>query len=318
MKILITGGAGFIGSFLCEKLLTAQNKVVAVDMADGSKIEHLIGKKNFQFVQGSVLDKDLMEREVDKADIVFHFAAIADPKRYVKEPLTVLEIDLQASLDIFKFASKRKTKVVFASTSEIYGRNPNIPWQEDDDRVLGSTAVNRWCYATAKAAAEHYLYAYYQQENLPFVIVRFFNAYGPRQDDLGSGRVIPIFLKKFLSGSPVCIHGDGKQTRTFVYIEDAVDAVVELAFCKKAEQEAFNIGSDKEISIAELANILKKTGNFSSRLTYIPYQKAFGKKYEDVPRRVPSIKKIKKYINWKAKTSLEDGLRKTIEYYKKG
>ena len=136
-RILITGGAGFLGSYLCEKLLKKSNSVIALDMSDGSKVEHLMDKKSFQFIQGSVLDKDLMEREVSKADMVFHFAAIADPKRYIQEPLTVLEIDLQASLNIFKTAAMHKTKVVFASTSELYGRNPNIPWKEDDERVLG-------------------------------------------------------------------------------------------------------------------------------------------------------------------------------------
>ncbi|MFH1856963.1 MAG: NAD-dependent epimerase/dehydratase family protein, partial [Candidatus Omnitrophota bacterium] len=252
-NMLVTGGAGFMGSYLCEELLKKGKKVVALDMADGYKIEHLMNKKKFQFIQGSVLDKDLMEREIKKADMVFHFAAIADPKRYVQEPLTVLEIDLQATLNIFKLAAAQKTKVVFASTSEVYGRNTAIPWKEDDERVLGSTAINRWCYSTSKAAAEHYLYAYNQQERLPFAVVRFFNVYGPRLDDLGSGRVMPIFLKQFLMNEPITIHGDGAQTRTFVYVEDAVDAVLKVAFSKKAEGQAFNIGSDREISMLELA-----------------------------------------------------------------
>jgi UDP-glucose 4-epimerase len=316
-KVLVTGGAGFLGSYLCEHLLKKKKSVIALDMADGSKIDHLIGKKNFQFIQGSVLDKDLMEREVAKADLVFHFAAIADPKRYIQEPLTVLEIDLQASLNIFKLAAMNKTKVVFASTSEIYGRNPNVPWKEDDDRVLGSTAINRWCYSTAKAAAEHYLYAYNQQEGLPFATVRFFNAYGPKLDDLGSGRVIPIFLKQFLTNEPITVHGDGSQTRTFVYVEDAAQAVIKVAFSKKAEGQAFNIGSQREYSMLELAQIMKKVGKFKSDIKFISHKKVFGKKYEDIPRRAPNVSKIKDVVNWKATTSLEDGLKKTIEYYRK-
>lgn len=315
-NILITGGAGFIGSYLCERLLERGNKVTALDMADGSKIEHLMGEKNFQFIQGSVLDKDLMGREIKKADIVFHFAAIADPKRYVQEPLTVLEIDLQATLNILKMASANKAKVIFASTSEVYGRNPRIPWKEDDERVLGSTAINRWCYSTSKAAAEHYLYAYNQQEGLDFVIVRFFNVFGPRLDDLGSGRVIPIFLKQFLTGEPVTIHGDGSQTRTFVYVEDAVDAVLKLAFSKKAELQVFNIGSDKEVSMLELAKIIKKVGGFKSPFEFISHKKVFGDKYEDIPRRVPDVSKIKKIVGWQAVTSMEEGLKKTIRYYR--
>ena len=316
-RVLVTGGAGFLGSYICENLLKKKKSVIALDMADGSKIEHLIDKKNFQFVQGSVLDKDLMEREVSKADMVFHFAAIADPKRYIQEPLTVLEIDLQASLNIFKTAAMHKTKVVFASTSELYGKNPNIPWKEDDERVLGSTAINRWCYSTSKAASEHYLYAYNQQEGLPFVVVRFFNAYGPKLDDLGSGRVMPIFLKQFLMNEPITVHGDGKQTRTFVYVKDAAEAVIKVAFSKKAEGQAFNIGSQKEYTMLELAKIMKKVGNFKSEIKFITHKKVFGNKYEDIPRRCPNVSKIKKYVNWKATTPLEEGIKKTIEYYRK-
>ena len=316
-RVLVTGGAGFLGSYICENLLKMKKSVIALDMADGSKIEHLIGKKNFQFVQGSVLDKDLMEREVSKADMVFHFAAIADPKRYIQEPLTVLEIDLQASLNIFKIAAMHKTKVVFASTSELYGKNPNIPWKEDDERVLGSTAINRWCYSTSKAASEHYLYAYNQQEGLPFVVVRFFNAYGPKLDDLGSGRVMPIFLKQFLMKEPITVHGDGKQTRTFVYVKDVTEAVIKVAFSKKAEGQAFNIGSQKEYTMLELAKIMKKVGNFKSEIKFVTHKKVFGNKYEDIPRRCPDVSKIKKYVNWKATTLLEDGIKKTIEYYRK-
>ena len=316
-RVLVTGGAGFLGSYLCEYLLKKKKYVVALDMADGSKIEHLIGKKNFQFIQGSVLDKDLMEREVSKADMVFHFAAIADPKRYIQEPLTVLEIDLQASLNIFKTAAMHKTKVVFASTSELYGKNPHIPWKEDDERVLGSTAINRWCYSTAKAASEHYLYAYNQQEGLPFVVVRFFNVYGPKLDDLGSGRVMPIFLKQFLMDEPITVHGDGTQTRTFVYVKDAAEAVIKVAFSKKTEGQAFNIGSQKEYTMLELAKIMKKIGNFKSEIKFITHKKVFGNKYEDISRRCPDVTKIKKYVNWKATTPLKEGLEKTIEYYRK-
>jgi UDP-glucose 4-epimerase len=316
-NILITGGGGFLGSYLCENLLKRKKRVVALDMADGSKIEHLMDKKNFQFIQGSVLDKELMEREVQKADVIFHFAAIADPKRYVQEPLTVLEIDLQATLNILKMASKNKTKVIFASTSEIYGRNPNVPWRENDDRILGSTHINRWCYSTAKSAAEHYLYAYNQEEGLPFVIVRFFNVYGPRLDDLGSGRVIPIFLKQFLMNEPITIHGNGKQTRTFVYAEDATEAIIKVAFAKCAEGQAFNIGSNREISILELAKLMKRIGSFSSPIKFVPHKKVFGSKYEDIPRRVPDVSKIKKVVGWQAVTSLEEGLKKTIAYYRR-
>ena len=256
-----------------------------------------------------------LHSEIDKSDIVVHLAAIADPKKYVDSPLNVLDIDLRASLNIFSYAAEKKKKIFFASTSEVFGKNMNVPWKEDDDRVLGSSKINRWCYSTAKAACEHYLFAYAQQENLPFVGVRFFNAYGPKLDDLGSGRVIPIFLKHFLSGDPVYIHGDGKQTRTFVYISDVADALYDLTFSKKSEGEIFNIGTEREMSILELAKIMRKVGGFKSEIKFIPHKKVFGKSYEDIPRRVPDVSKIKKYLNWEATTSLEKGLKLTIDYY---
>ena len=243
-------------------------------------------------------------------------SAIADPKRYVSEPLVTLEIDLQGALNIFRLASKRKTKVIFASTSEVYGRNPRIPWKEDDDRLLGSTKINRWCYGTAKAAGEHYCYAYRQQEGMPFVIYRFFNVYGPRLDDLGSGRVLPIFLKQCLHGEPMTIHGDGAQTRSFVYVEDAADCVVRGMFHEAAEGQVFNVGSPQEISIRDLAVKLKEVGQFSSPVVFVPHREVFGPSYEDIPRRMPDVSKAKKVLGWEATTTLEDGLSKTIAYYR--
>lgn len=315
-NILVTGGAGFLGSFVSERLLDLGHQVVAFDMSNGEKIEHLFEKPNFRFVQDSILNDSALEREIDRADIVVHFAAIADPKRYVMEPLVTLQIDLQGALNVFRMASKRKAKVVFASTSEVYGKNPNVPWKEDDDRVLGSTRVNRWCYATAKGAGEHYCYAYHQQEGMTFVTYRFFNVYGPRLDDLGSGRVLPIFLKQCLQDEPLTIHGDGTQTRTFVYVEDAADCVVRGMFNPAAENQVFNVGSDQELSITELAAKLVKVGGFRSSVTHIQHKEVFGASYEDIPRRVPDVSKAKRVLGWQATTSIEEGLQRTIDYYR--
>jgi len=314
--VIVTGVAGFLGSYLTERLLAAGHRVIGIDMSDGRKIEHLLDHPRLRFIQGSILDQDLLAREIPHGELLVHFAAIADPKRYVQEPLTTLDIDLRATLHLLSLAAARRMKVLFASTSEIYGRNPQVPWKEDADRVLGSTHINRWCYSTAKAAGEHYCFAYGQQEQMPFVIVRFFNVYGPRLDDLGSGRVIPIFLKQFLADQPVTIHGDGRQTRTYVYVEDAADAVVSLLFAKQAEGEAFNIGSVREVSVLELAQLLKQVGGFTSPIQFVPHHEVFGPKYEDIPRRVPDVSKIKRSIGWEATTSLEDGLLKTINYYR--
>lgn len=315
-RVVITGGAGFMGSYLCEQLLAQGYRVVAFDMNDGRKIEHLLGKPEFEFIQDSILNTEAMERVTEGADLLFHFAAIADPKRYVMEPLATLEIDLQGSLNVFKAAARHRVKVIFASTSEVYGRNPRVPWREDDDRLLGSTRINRWCYATAKAAGEHYLMAYHQQTGLPFVILRFFNVYGPRLDDLGSGRVLAMFLHQLFRDEPVIIHGDGSQTRSFAYIDDVVDGILRVAFSPQAENQVFNIGSGQEISIAELARLLIRVGDFKSELTFVPYVEVFGRQYEDIPRRVPDVSKIKQVVGWEATTSLEEGLQRTIAYYR--
>lgn len=316
MKVLVTGGAGFLGSYICERLLDMGHSVTAVDMADGAKIEHLLDNKRFVFIQDSVCDYPLMRQQIKGKDIVFHLAAIADPLKYVTNPLNVMEVDLVASMNIFKIAAENKVKIIFSSTSEIFGRNKNVPWKETDDRVLGSTSINRWCYSTSKAACEHFLFALNKERKTPFVIYRFFNVYGPKLDDLGHGRVMPIFLKQFLYGSDITVHGDGKQTRTFIYVDDAVEAVIKLAFCKKAEGEIFNIGKPVEYTMLELAKLMKKVGGFKSEIKFIEHKKVFGKSYEDIPRRIPDVSKINKFIKWKAKVSLVEGLKKTIDYYR--
>ena len=314
--ILVTGGAGFLGSYICEKLLKLGHKVTAIDMASGEKVEHLMNNKNFNFIQDSVCDVSLMKHQIKNKDMIFHLAAIADPLKYVTNPLNVMEVDLLAAINIFKIAQEFKVKIIFSSTSEVFGRNKDVPWCETDDRVLGPTSVHRWCYSTSKAACEHFLFALHKQEGVTFIIYRFFNVYGPRLDDLGHGRVIPIFLKQFLHQEDIAVHGDGKQTRTFIYVDDAVDAVIKLAFSKAAENEVFNIGRPEEYTMYELAKFMKKVGGFSSKIKFVKHEHVFGKGYEDIPRRIPDTTKLKKFINWKPKVALEEGLRRTISYYK--
>ncbi len=316
-NILVTGGAGFLGSYICEQLLKSGHKVTAIDMSVGEKIEHLMSDKKFEFIQDSVCDVSLMKHQLKNRDMVFHLAAIADPLKYVTNPLNVMEVDLLAAINIFKIASENRTKIIFSSTSEVFGRNKNVPWQEGDERVLGATNIHRWCYSTSKAACEHFLFALQKQEKIPFVIYRFFNVYGPKLDDLGHGRVIPIFLKQFLHGEDITVHGTGKQTRTFIYVDDAIDAVMKLAFSKKAENQVFNIGTSKECTMHELAKIMKKAGGFKSKIKFVEHKKVFGKGYEDIPRRVPDTKKLSMTIKWKASIGLEEGLKKTIDYYRR-
>jgi len=317
-RFLVTGGAGSIGSFVCEHLCRAGHRVIVLDNAKSLKIEHLFETGNLQFVQDSVLNRDVVGRLVDRVDAVIHLAAIADPKRYVVEPLNVLHVNLGGSLLLLDFCSRQGKKFVFASTSEICGKNQAVPWTEDADRVLGSTRINRWCYSTAKAVVEHYCYAYHQQEGLPFVVMRFFNVYGPRCDDLGQGRVIPIFLEKFLAGKPVVVHGDGRQTRAFTYIEDTAEAVVKLATTDAAVGEVYNVGSDVETSIIDLAETMKRVGGFDSPIEYKPHLEVFGQSYEDIPRRIPDVSRIEAAIGWRAVTDLETGLAKTIDFYRTG
>lgn len=316
-RVLVTGGAGSIGSYICEVLVQRGHEVVALDNGPSRKVEHLFDSGRFKFVQDSVLSREVVEHLVNQSDIVIHLAAIADPKRYVTEPLNVLNVNLKGTLLLLEAAARGRKKFVFASTSEVLGRNPDVPWDEEADRVLGPPSINRWCYSTGKALVEHYLYAYGQQEDLPFVIMRFFNVYGPRCDDLGQGRVIPIFLERFLSGEPVVIHGDGQQTRCFTFIEDTAQAVVELSLNDAALGQCFNVGSDVETSILELAQTMKRVGGFDNELIFKPHLEVFGPSYEDIPRRIPKVERIAKVIGWKATTPLEEGLGRTIEFYRK-
>ncbi len=316
-RILVTGGAGSIGSYVCDELVRRGHQVIALDNGPSLKVEHLFASGRFQFVQDSVLVAEVVERLVARCDIVIHLAAIADPKRYVNEPLNVLNVNLKGSLNLLDFCSRMGKRFVFASTSEVCGKNPQVPWDEEADRVLGPPSINRWCYSTGKALIEHYCYAYGQQEGLPFVIMRFFNVYGPRCDDLGQGRVIPIFLEKFLRGEPVVVHGDGKQTRCFTYIEDTAQAVVELALSEAALGQCFNVGSDRETSILELAQLMKEVGGFDNPIVFKPHREVFGDSYEDIPRRIPDVSRIRRVIGWEATTPLEEGLKKTIDFYRK-
>ena len=315
-KFLVTGGTGSIGSFVCEYLIAAGHSVIALDTASSRKVEHLFDSGRFKFVQSSVLEADTVARQVEACDTVIHLAAIADPKRYVSEPLNVLNVNLKGSLLLLEQCAFHKKKFVFASTSEVCGRNPQVPWSEDADRVLGAPSINRWCYSSGKALVEHYCYAYGQQENLPFVIMRFFNVYGPRCDDLGQGRVIPIFLEKFLKGQPIEIHGDGQQTRCFTFIEDTANAVVELSLNDAVVGTCYNIGSDQEITIRTLAETMQEVGGFNNEIIYRPHQEVFGASYEDIPRRIPDVRRIKATIGWQATTSLKEGLKKTIDFYR--
>ncbi len=316
MRILVTGGAGFLGSHVVDVHIARGDDVVALDLTDGSKVAHLSDNPRFQFVRGSVMDAELMEAQIAASDLVYHLAAVADPKVYVADPLHTLNLDLIGGLRIAEIAARRGRPLVFTSTSEVYGRNPDVPWSEDDDRVLGSTAINRWSYATAKAAVEHYILALHQSRGLEFVIFRPFNFYGPRLDSLGAGRVVTVFLHRLLSGKPVQVHGDGRQTRTFCYVVDAARGIVDGALAPAARNQVFNIGTDEEHSILDLAEIMRRVGGFDVPIETVEYESVFGASYEDIRRRVPDLTRIRQAIGWEATTPLDEGLVRTIEYFR--
>jgi len=311
-KILILGGGGFIGSHLAERELLAGHEVCCVDTAPPDKVAHLYGK-SFSYMQTDIND-GVLGTVVSGSDVVYHLAAIADPAVYCEDPVKVLTVDMEMTQEIVKMCHKLEKKLVFASTSEIYGKNPSVPWDEDADRVLGPTYTPRWVYATAKAMGEHYCYAY-GKIGLRFVILRFFNFYGPRLDFLGHGRVIPCFLEKFLRGDDVEVVRPGTQTRCLTYIKDGVEGMTEAAHNESVEGNAFNLGTQDEISIFDLAVLMKEIGGFTSKIKLINAKDKYGEGYEDIPRRAPISTKAYTSLNWNPTTALRHGLIKTIEYY---
>ncbi len=319
MKALITGGGGFLGSHLSEELLKRGYEVVGVDLinkASQHKIEHLLSNKNFKFYRGSVLDKDLMDKLIWDCDTVFHFAAMVGVHHYVQRPYEVLDVNINGTKLVVDLAYKYGKKVVFASTSEIYGRSTKIPFSEDDERVLGSTKVDRWCYSSSKAVGEHYCFAYHQM-GLPVVVLRFFNAYGSRLDSIETGRVISIFMGQLLRGEPLTVIGDGKQTRCYTYVDDVVEGIIRASEEKKAEGEVINIGTDRETSVIDLAEKMVAAYGENHEILFKEHQGIYGTSYEDIRRRVPDVSKAKEILGWEAHTSLEDGLRNTINWFKK-
>lgn len=316
MKIFITGCGGFVGSHLAEAELKNGNSVIGLDIANDEKVRHLYDYRNFKYKVGEMLDEQILEPLIKKSDLIYHFGAIANVQTYCADPFKVLEVNIQSTRLVLKLAHKYDKKVVFSSSSEIYGKNLKVPWSEDDDRVLGSTEKHRWCYTGSKAIGEHYCFAY-AEKGLRVAICRFFNFYGPRLDFIGKGRVITCFLEKFLNDEPVMVVEPGDQTRCFTYISDGIDGILKLAHKKEAVGNAFNIGIDHEVSMLDLAKLMKKIGNFKSKIIMVPATKIYGAGYEDIFRRVPDISKARKILGFKPKVRLEVGLKKTIEWFKR-
>ena len=317
MNALITGGAGFIGSHLAEALIEKGDRVCVVDdLSTGraKNIEHLRSKRQFSLINDSVLNEELMEEVIDDCDIIYHLAAAVGVKYIMENRLKTFE-NVQGTRIVLELASKDKKKVMLASSSEVYGKNGNVPFSEDDDSVLGPTTVHRWSYSSTKRIGEERAFAYWYERQLPIVIMRLFNTVGLRQ--LGRyGMVVPRFVKSAILGAPLTVYGDGTQTRCFTYIDDVIKAMLALAECPDAVGEVFNVGSDEEISIDVLAKKVIRFANSNSKIEYIPYEEAYGEGFEDMKRRVPDISRIYKFIGWKPEVKLDEILMSMISYFR--
>lgn len=315
--ILITGGAGFIGSYLAEKLLARGEKVIAVDnlsTGNSKNIAHLKKNKNFKFVKGAVLEKAKMDRLARQSKQIYHLAAAVGVKTIMDKPLESFINNLKSTETILELALKYRLPLLFTSSSEVYGKNDKLPFKEDSDRVYGSAYNDRWGYALSKGSDEFLALTYYREKNLPVIIVRLFNVIGPRQAS-AYGMVVPRFIKQALAGQDMTIYDSGLQTRCFTDIEDIINGLVGLMDSPKAAGQIFNIGSDKEITIKALAEKIKKLTGSKSKIIFVPYAKVYGQRFEDMDHRRPDISKIRKIIGYSPKISLEESLKKIISYF---
>lgn len=315
MKVLITGGGGFVGSHLADAFLGRGDEVFVLDNGSVAKVRHLMGRPGFHYVRDTIFDQEILEGLIAKSDLVYHLAAVVGVEHYVGDPFEVLNVNVNGTQSVLKLAFKHHRKVVFSSTSEVYGRNPKVPWSEDDDRVLGSTRIDRWCYSTSKAVGEHFCFAYHSM-GLPVTITRYFNVYGPRLDQLDVGRVITIFLGQALRGDPLTVIGDGMQTRCFTYVDDAIRATIQAGLAPGTDGEAFNIGTDVETTVRTLAEEIIAVTNSKSTIELVPQQKVYGESYEDIGRRVPDVSKMHRVLGVRAETPLAEGLRRTVEWFR--
>jgi UDP-glucose 4-epimerase len=315
MRALVTGGAGFIGSHLTERLLKDGNKVAVIDnLSTGSlkNIESFQKHSSFEFVTGDICNAELMEPLVERSDVVFHLAAAVGVRLIAEDPVHTIETNIGGTEIVLDIANKFGKKILIASSSEVYGKSEAVPFREEGDIVLGSTSMPRWSYACSKAIDEFLGLAFYQQYGLDVVIGRFFNTIGPRQTGQ-YGMVVPRFVQRALKDEPVLIYGTGKQTRCFCYVADLVEAIISLMNCKQAPGKVYNIGTSQEIAIEDLADkIIEMTGS-KSKKQFVSYEVAYGMPIEDMMRRVPSLERIKKTVGWEPETDLTETLQVIID-----
>lgn len=315
-RALITGGSGFIGSHLSEILLARGYRVTVIDdMSTGraANIEHLRDADGFSVVLDSITNEVVMDRLMSETDVVFHLAAAVGVDLIVNDPVHVIETNVLGTHAVLNAASRYRSKVMVASTSEIYGKSESAPFAEDDDRLMGPTTRSRWCYATSKAVDEFLALAYFKQKGLPVTVFRLFNTVGPRQTGM-YGMVVPRLAQQALDGAALTVYGDGTQSRCFCDVRDVVRAIVDLAESEAAVGEVFNIGSEREISIMELAHLVRRIVGTRDEPVLVPYEDAYGPGFEDMMRRVPDTTRIRSLIGWTPEIDLETTIADVVAH----
>jgi UDP-glucose 4-epimerase len=317
LRVLITGGAGFIGSHLSDAYLQRGDEVFVIDdLSTGSirNIRHLKDHPRFQYTIESVHNQPVTAELVDQCDAIFHLAAAVGVKLIVESPVRTIETNVHGTEVVLSLANKKKKKVLIASTSEVYGLSTEVPFREDGNLVMGATTKGRWSYACSKAIDEFLALAYWREKKLPTVIVRLFNTVGPRQTGQ-YGMVIPTFVKQALSGRPITVFGSGKQSRCFCYVGDVVGALMRLMDHENAVGEVFNVGSNQEITILDLARKVKELTNSKSEIVFVPYDEAYEEGFEDMPRRIPDISKVHGLVGFRPQMNLEGILKSVIDFH---
>jgi UDP-glucose 4-epimerase len=319
LRVLITGGAGFIGSHLADEYLQRGDEVLVIDdLSTGTidNIQHLKSNPKFHYTIDSVHNQPVTAELVDQCDVVFHLAAAVGVKLIVESPVRTIETNVRGTEVVLALANKKQKRVLIASTSEVYGLSTDVPFKEDGNLVMGATTKGRWSYACSKAIDEFLALAYWREKKLPTTIVRLFNTVGPRQTGR-YGMVIPTFVKQALAGRPITVYGDGRQTRCFGYVGDVVGALIKLMDSADSVGQVFNIGSSEEISILRLAEKVKELTQSTSEIVFVPYDDAYEEGFEDMPRRVPDTTKISQLVGFKAKMTL-DGILETVIRFHRG
>lgn len=318
MRALITGGAGFIGSHLTEALLARGDDVFILDdLSTGSveNVRHLKNNPKFHYVFDTLQNRHLLAEMVDESDVVFHLAAAVGVRLIVESPVRTIETNVNGTQLVLEAASKKRKLVFTASTSEVYGKSTDVPFCEDSDLVLGATTKGRWSYAASKALDEFLGLSYWKEKKLPVIVARFFNTVGPRQTGR-YGMVLPNFVSQALAGTPITVYGTGKQSRCFCHVHDAVEAILRLVDSGKAIGEVVNVGSDQEITIEGLAHEVKQRAESSSGIIYLPYDQAYEPGFEDMQRRVPSLKKLSMMTKFVPKTPLHAVVDSVIAHFR--